>query len=56
MSIGNALVNGLNAVNGQNVACGLAGKFVGAVAGTDGNGQGIELGALHKISCLFRVG
>ena len=54
--VGNALVNGLNAIDGQDIAGGLAREFVGAMAGTDGNGQGIELGALDEIGGLLGVG
>ena len=54
--VGDALVDGLNAVNGQDIASGLACEFVGAVAGANGNGQCIELRTLHKIGRLFRVG
>ena len=32
------------------------GELVGPVAGTNGNGQGIELGALHKVGRLLGVG
>ena len=34
----------LDAVNGENIASGRAGEFVGAMAGAAGDGQGINLG------------
>ena len=48
MGIGQAFVDGLDPFDGQNVAGGLAGELVGAVAGADGNGQRIELRALDE--------
>ena len=53
--VGNAFVNGLNAIDGQDVARRLAREFVGAVAGANGNGQSVQLRALHKIGGLFGV-
>ena len=35
---------------------GLAGELVGAVAGADGDGECIELGALDEVGRLFRIG
>ena len=49
------LVDSHDLFHGQNVARGFAGEFVGAVAGTDGNRQGINAGALDKIFGLNRV-
>jgi hypothetical protein len=34
----------LDAVDRQDVARGLAGELVGAVAGADGDGQGVDVG------------
>src|SRR5690606_38080515 len=56
MGVGQAGVDFLDALDRQNVARGLASELVGAVAGTDGNRQGIELRATHEISGLFGVG
>ncbi len=56
VSVGQTCVNFFDAGDGKDVAGGLAGEFVGTVAGTDGNGQGIELGATHEIGRLFGVG
>src|SRR5690606_20716406 len=56
MRIGNARVDGADTVDGQNVAGGFAGKFIGAVAGADGNGQRINAGSGDKIGGLFRIG
>ena len=54
--VGNALVDLLDALNRQDVASGLARELVSAVAGADGDGQRIQLGALHKICGLLGVG
>jgi hypothetical protein len=40
----------------QNVACGLAGELVGAVAGANGDRQRVQLRQLHEFSRLFGVG
>ena len=56
MGVGDALVNGLNAIDRQNVARGLAGEFVRAVAGANGNGQSVELGLFDKVGGLLGVG
>src|SRR5690606_41034587 len=32
------------------------GELVSAVAGADGDGQGVDLGLLHEVGSLFRVG
>ena len=56
MGVGQAAVNFLDAAYGQNVAGGLAGEFVGAVAGSDGNGQGVQLGLADKVGRLLGVG
>ena len=56
MRVRYALMDGLNPVHGQDVARGLTGEFVGAMAGTNGNGECVELGALDKIGGLLGVG
>src|SRR5690554_1055653 len=56
VGVGQAGVDFLDALNRQDVARGLARELVGAVAGADGDGQRIELGAAHEIRSLFRVG
>ncbi len=38
----------LDAVDGENVAGRRLGELVGAVAGADGDGQGIDLGGLDE--------
>src|SRR5690606_3246461 len=53
---GDALVDCLDAIDGQDVTGRRFGELVGAVAGADGNGQGIDLGAFDEVSSLFRVG
>ena len=56
VSVGDARVDGFDAIDGQNVAGRRLGELVGAVAGTDSNGQGVDLGAGHKVSGFFGVG
>ena len=56
MGIGQAAVDFFDAVNRQNIARGFAGEFVRAVAGANGNGQGIELGAFDEVCGLLGVG
>ena len=46
----------LDALDRQGVAGRRLGELVGAVAGADGDGQGIDLGLLHEVGGLFRVG
>src|SRR5690606_22453995 len=43
-------------LDGKNVACGLAGELVSTVAGTDRDGQGVQLRATHEVGGLFGVG
>ena len=45
-----------DAVDTQYVACGRTGKFVGAVAGADGDGQGINAGVAHEAGSVFHAG
>ena len=56
MGVGQAGVNFFDALDREHIACGRAGEFVRAVAGADGNGQGIELGGLHELGGFFGVG
>ena len=56
MGVGNAGVNLLDAVDGEDVAGGGAGELVGTVAGATGDGQGVDLGGLDELGRLFRVG
>src|SRR3989344_1321394 len=56
VSVRNALVDLFDAVDRQYIAGRRFGELVGAVAGADGDGQGIDLGALDEVSGFFRVG
>src|SRR5690606_1686663 len=56
VGVQNALVDFVDTVDGENIACWRLGELVGTVAGTDGNGQGINASFLHEISGFFRVG
>ena len=56
VGVGDALVDFLDAADGQDVARGLAAELVGAVAGADGNGQGVQLRGLDEHGGFFRVG
>ena len=56
MRIWQTAVDFFDAVNRQNIAGGLAGKFIGAVAGANRNRQRVQLRALDEISGLLRVG
>ena len=49
-------MNFLDHVHGQNVAVGLAGELVGAVAGAHGDGQRVDLGGLHEVHGLVGIG
>ena len=55
MGVGDTGVDFLDAFNRQDVASRLAGELVSAVAGANGNGQGVQLGPLDELSGLFRV-
>ena len=46
----------LDPANGQDVAGGLARKFVGAMRCPDGNGKGIYARLPDEIGCLLRIG
>ena len=56
VGVGDAAVDLLDAVDRQDVAGGLAGELVGAVAGADGDGQGVQLGLLDEVGGLLGVG
>src|SRR5690606_17674914 len=56
VGVGDALVDFLDAVDGQDVTGRRLGELVGAVAGADGDGQGIHLGLAHELRGLFRIG
>ena len=56
IGIGDAGVNVLDALNGQDVASGRTGELVGAVAGADGDGQRVDLGGLDELRGFFRIG
>jgi hypothetical protein len=56
MGVGDAGVDFLDAVDAQHVAGGLLAELVRAVAGADGNGQGIHAGILDEAGGFFRVG
>ena len=56
VSTWNTLVNGFNSIYSQNIPCGWAAKFIGAMAGATGNSQGIYMGFRDKVCRLFRVG
>ena len=56
VGVGQAAVDFLDALYRQDVAGGFARELVGAVAGADGDGQCVELGAAHEVGCLLGVG
>jgi hypothetical protein len=56
MGVGDAGVDLLDALDGQDVAGGRAGELVGAVRGADGDGQGVDAGLLDEVGGLFRIG
>ena len=56
MRIRNASVDFLDALNRQNIAGRLTGKFIRTVTGANRNRQRINLGLLDKICGLIRVG
>ncbi|OQC12197.1 MAG: hypothetical protein BWX79_01174 [Alphaproteobacteria bacterium ADurb.Bin100] len=56
VGVGNAGVDFLHAADRQDVAGGRAAELVGAVAGADGDGQGVELGGLDEGGGLLGVG
>ena len=56
VGVGDALVDGADAVDGEDVAGGRAGEFVGAVAGADGDGEGVDAGGGDEVGGLGGVG
>ena len=56
VGVGDGFVNLSDAADRQHFAGGLAGEFVGAVAGADGDGQGIHLGLGHEVGGFGWVG
>src|SRR5690606_13359836 len=56
VGVGDALVDRLDAVDGQDVAGRRTAELVGAVAGADGDRQGVNLGLLDEVGGLFRIG
>ena len=56
VGVGNALVNGFDAINRQNISRGFTGELVGAVAGANGNRQSVELRGFDKLRGFFGVG
>ena len=56
MGVGDAGVDFLDAVDGENVARRLLGKFVGAVTGADGDGERVAIGLLDEVGGLVRIG
>ncbi len=56
VGVRDARVDRLDLLDGEDVAGGRTGELVGAVAGADGDGQGVHLGALDEVRRLFRVG
>ncbi len=55
MGAGDAGVDGLNPVDGEDVAGGRPGELVGAVAGADGDSERIDFGSGDKGRSLFRI-
>src|SRR5699024_251163 len=53
--VGDAGVNFFDTLNGESVAGGWTSEFVGAVAGTDSDGQGIDVGGLDEVGGFFGV-
>src|SRR5690625_422305 len=54
--VGQVSVDFLHALNRKDVASGLARKFVGTMAGSNGNSQRIQLCATNEVNRLFGVG
>src|SRR5207253_9399547 len=54
VGVRDTFVDFLDAVDGQHVAGRWLGELVGAVAGADGDGQGVDLSALDEVSGFFR--
>ena len=56
VGVGNTTVDFHDALNRQDVTGGLARELVSAVAGANGNGQRVQLGALDEVGRLLGVG
>ncbi len=56
VGVGQALVDLLDHVHGQDVAVRLARELVGPVAGAHGDGQGVDAGALDELDRLVGIG
>src|SRR3569833_1809990 len=56
MGVGDAGVDLLDTADGEDVAGGRTRELVSAVRGTDGDGEGVDLGLLDKVGGLFRIG
>ena len=56
VGVGDARVDFFDAADGQDIPGGLAGEFVSAMAGADGDGQGVKLRGFDKSGGLFGVG
>ena len=56
VGVGDAGMDGLDAINGQDVTGRRAGELVGAVGGADGDGQRVDLGLLDEVGGFFGVG
>ena len=56
MGVRDARMDFLDALDRQGVAGRRLGELVGAVAGADGDGQGVDLGLGDEVGSLFRIG
>ena len=56
VGVGQGGVDFFDAVDAQYVACGRTGKFIRAVAGADGDGQGIHAGVANEAGGVFYAG
>src|SRR5690606_15206344 len=56
MGIGQAAMDLANAIDGEDVARRRARELVGAVAGTDGNGQRVDIGVSDEARGFFGIG
>ena len=56
VGVRDARVDFLDALDRQGVPGRRLGELVGAVAGADGDGQGVDLGLLHEVGGFFRIG
>ena len=55
VGIWNTLINLLDAINGQNISCGWAAKFIGTVGSATGNRQRINACLADKVRRFFGV-